>query len=268
MRQLRLRTPLGLALGVALAASVGIIVHQSRQLAGLRRDLGKDQESIRGLEGTLRQREQQAPAPVEVPVPINPDAGALNQRNATIHDLNRELSQANIAARQLQVELMNTQEERDKALQAADEHLRKVQADAQAQLEALQQKLDASEAEAQAARQRNIALDADNARLRSDADEGSARATDLQRLTASLEDVNRHRDTYLTSLLRLYRDVTSQLRGMSGMLDASREQPAAACSSEALAHIQNVVSQADDDLRQLNDLNAQARQIEKKLAKK
>ena len=268
MQRLRLRTPVELALGVAVAASVAVMVHQRRQIADLRRDAAKDQESIRTLQHSVLLREQQAPVPVEVITPVNPDAGALDQRNATIHQLNRELSQANIAARQLQVELTNSQEDHAKELKAAEERFQKVQADGQARQQALQQKLDAVVADAQSARERNIALDAENAKLKSDADEGSARGAELQRLAASLDDLNRRRDTYLTSLSRRYRDVTSQLRGMSSMLDASRDQAAGACSGEAFLRIQNVVSQADDDLRQLSDLNAEARQIEKKLAKK
>ena len=268
MRQLRLRTPLELGLGAALVVSVAIILHQHWQLAASRRDLERDQRSIQTLQATLHECQQQAQIPVEAPPPVTVDGAALAQRNATIHELNRELSQAHIAIRQLQVQLAGSREERDKALQAADERLRKEQADLEGQITAVQQKLDGAEAELQTARQRNIALEASNAKLRDDAGEGSARAAEFQRLTASLEDVNRRRDTYLTSLVRRFRDVTSQLRGMSGMLDASREPSGSACGSEALIRIQNVVSQADDDLRQLNDLNAEARQIEKKLTKK
>jgi chromosome segregation ATPase len=202
---------------------VGVIVHQQRKVSGLRRDVAKDQEAIRTLQHAVLQREQQAPVPVEVITPVNPDAGALDQRNATIHQLNRELSQANIAARQLQVELTNAQEEHATAQKTADERLQKAQAEGEAELAALQQKLDAALADAQAARQRNIALDAENAKLRGDADEGSTRSAELQRLAANLDDLNRRRDTYLTSLSRRYRDVTSQLRGMSSVLDAGRD---------------------------------------------
>jgi hypothetical protein len=52
------------------------------------------------------------------------------------------------------------------------------------------------------------------------------------------------------------------------MLDSSRGPNSSAFSGAALTRIQNAVSLADDDLRQLNDLNAQARQLEEKLVKK
>ncbi len=268
MRYFGLRTPLELALAVALAGSVGIILHEYRQLADSRRSVEENHKSIQALEASLRACRQQGQAAVEVPLPVTIDGAALAQRNTTIHELNRELSEAHIAAHGLQVQLANARDEREKTLQAADEKLRKQQADFESQLRDLQQKSDATETEVQATRERNIALEADNAKLRNDVGEGAARAAEFARLAASLEDINRRRDTYLTSLVRRYRDATSQLRGISGMMDASHEQTASACSTEALIRMQNVVAQADDDLRQLNDLNAQARQIEKKLAKK
>jgi hypothetical protein len=52
------------------------------------------------------------------------------------------------------------------------------------------------------------------------------------------------------------------------MLDSSRDSNSSALSAAALTRIQNAVSLADDDLRQLSELNAQVRQLEKKLVKK
>ncbi len=96
----------------------------------------------------------------------------------------------------------------------------------------------------------------------------SARAAELGRVVADLQELDRRRDAYLTSIARRYHDITSQFRAMSGMLDSSRDPNASALSGAALTRIQNAISLADDDLRQLNELNAQARQLEKKLAKK
>jgi hypothetical protein len=72
----------------------------------------------------------------------------------------------------------------------------------------------------------------------------------------------------ITAIARRYRDITSQFRSMSGMLDSSHDANFGAFSSEALTRIQNAISQSDDDLNQLTELNAQARQLEKKLVKK
>jgi hypothetical protein len=56
---------------------------------------------------------------------------------------------------------------------------------------------------------------------------------------------------------------------MSGMLGSNRDSNTGSpLTDAALTRIQSAVSSADDDLRQLNELSAQARQLEKKLAKK
>jgi hypothetical protein len=83
-----------------------------------------------------------------------------------------------------------------------------------------------------------------------------------------LQDLDSRREAHLTSIMRRYRDITSQFRAMSGTLDSSRDPNSSALSAAALTRIQNATSAADEDLRQLSELNAQARQLEKKLVKK
>ena len=104
--------------------------------------------------------------------------------------------------------------------------------------------------------------------MRSDNSAASARTAEFARVVAQLQDLDNRRDAHLTSILRRYRDITSQFRAMGGMLDSSHEPNSSAFSEAALTRIQNAVSSADDDLRQLSELDAQARELEKKLAKK
>jgi chromosome segregation ATPase len=169
----------------------------------------------------------------------------------------------------LQAQLTNSSEEREKALASANERHQKEQADFESQLDALKQDLESAQAELQASRQRLAALDADNAKLKSDNSVASARAAEFTRVVAQLQDLDSRRDVYLTSIMRRYRDITSQFRAMSGMLGSSRDSnPTSPFSDAALTRIQSAVSSAEDDLRQLTELNAQARQLEQKLAKK
>ena len=107
-----------------------------------------------------------------------------------------------------------------------------------------------------------------NAQLKSSTDEGSTRAAEIGRVITDLQDLNRRRDLNLTSIMRRYRDITSQFRAMSGILDSSHDRSSNSFSGAALLRIQNEISLADNDLQQLNDLNNQARQLEKKLTKK
>jgi len=266
----RLEFALLLTLGVALAASVGIILRQSWRLAALERQQAADLQSLREHREVLRQRElQKTPAEAASPTPPGAyQAAALAKRDVTIERLSRELGEAQANIKELQAQLSNSSDEREKALASANELHQKERADWQSQLDALKQQLDSAQAEAQASRPRLAALEADNAKLKSDISEGSARAAEFGRVVANLQDLDRRRDAYLTSIMRRYRDITSQFRAMSGMLDSSRDPKSSALNDAALTRIQNAVSLADDDLRQLSELNAQARQLEKKLVKK
>lgn len=265
----RLRIALVLTLGVALVASVGMILRQYAQLAACQRQRAADLQSFRELRETLRQPDlQKVPAVAGGRTPVGDNRAAPAQRDVTIERLNRELSEAHADAARLQAQLLSSSDERGTALASANERYRKEQEDWQHQLDALKQELDSADAESQASRQRLADLEAANAKSRSENSEGSARSAEVRRVVASLQDVDRRRDAYLTSIMRRYRDITSQFRAMSGMLDSSREPNSSAFSGAALTRIQNAVFLADDDLRQLNFLNAQARQLEEKLVRK
>ena len=270
MRPGRLRFVLLLALGVALIASLGMILHLSWRLAALERQRAADLQSLRQLEEALRQPElQKTPGAAGGPAPMANYQAAFAKRDATIKQLNRELSEAQANIMGLQAQLLSSSDEREKALASADERHQKEQEDWQSQLDALKQDLESAQAELQASRQRLAALEADNAKLRSDNSTASTRTAEFTRVVAQLQDLNSRRDAYLTSIMRRYRDITGQFRAMSGMLGSSRDSNSTSPFTDAaLTSIQNAVSSADDDLRQLSELNAQARQLEKKLVKK
>jgi chromosome segregation ATPase len=78
-------------------------------------------------------------------------------------------------------------------------------------------------------------------------------------LAAEFADVNRRRENTVTGLQRRYRDVTDQLRALSVRLETNRDNPAAAVAD--ISRLQTAVQSAEDDLRQLNALNAQAQRL-------
>lgn len=262
----RLRIVLVSTVGVALVASVGINLYQFRRLADCRRLRDADLQSLRELRGSVRQSDvPKPPAMAEGPSSASNYRATLAERDTTIERLNSDLSEAHATIAQLQGQLSSSSDERERALASAKEGYQKERDDWQGRLDTLQQKLDSAEAELQASRQRLLNLEAANAKLRSDYSEGSSRAAEFGRVVAGLQDLESRRDAYLTSIMRRYRDITSQFRAMSGMLDSSRDSNSSTFSGAALGRIQNAISLADDDLRQLNELNAQARQLEKKL---
>ena len=70
---------------------------------------------------------------------------------------------------------------------------------------------------------------------------------------------------YLNNILRRYREITEQYHAMAGVLDSRRDREAAPVNNTEISRIQNAISLADEDLKQINALNAQASRLEKKL---
>jgi len=75
-----------------------------------------------------------------------------------------------------------------------------------------------------------------------------------------IEDLNRRREAFLTALLRRYREVSDLYRNFT--LNAqTRETPGAGLQAGDLSRIQTAIQQAEDDLRQLQALNARLAQL-------
>ena len=146
----RLEFALVVIFGVALVASLGIILHLSRRLAALQRQHAADLQSLRELHAALRQPElPQAPAQTESPAPPGAYLATIAKRDATIERLNQELSEARANIQDLQAQLSSSNDEHEKALAGANERHQKEQEDWQSQLDALKQELDSAQAELQ-----------------------------------------------------------------------------------------------------------------------
>ena len=83
-----------------------------------------------------------------------------------------------------------------------------------------------------------------------------------------LDDIARRRDTYLSNLQRKYRDVNDQLRSLSARLDRYRDSNSAPSFSTDLPRLQSLVQGAEEDLRQVQSLNAQAQRLSQRLQPK
>jgi len=80
-----------------------------------------------------------------------------------------------------------------------------------------------------------------------------------------LDNIARRRDSYLSNLLRKYRDVNDQLRSLSAQLDRYRDSNSAAGFAAELPRIQSLVQGAEDDLHQVQSLDAQAQRLTQRL---
>ena len=269
MHHVQKRTVIALALGVAFVASAGWIVHQRRQIRACRRQQTADQQTLHALRDALQQYGlQKVPAAVEGQALVGDYRAVVAKRDKAIGQLTLELSETRANIVGLQEQIKNSNDEHGKALASANESYRKDQGEWQNRLDGLKQELDASQADLQASRQRIAALETNNARLRGESSSNTTHASELSRAAADLQVLDRRREAYITSIMRRYRDITSEFRAMGAMIDSSHDTNPSTISGPALTHIQNTVSQADDDLRQLSQLNDQAHQLESKLARK
>jgi hypothetical protein len=107
-------------------------------------------------------------------------------------------------------------------------------------------------------------LEAANARLKEDAAAGKQSAVLTQQAVSDLESLFRRREMYLNNILRRYKEITEQYRAMSGVRD-SRDGQAAPVSSTEISRIQNTIALAEEDLKQIYALNAQAQRLQRKL---
>lgn len=258
-----------LILGFILGVSLVMILRQSRRIAEYQRHLAADAQSLRLLQEALRQKDmQKLPPAVPEETSAGNDHAGIAKREKVIEDLDRELAESRSTITNLQSQLSASNDQNAKAVANAEEQLQKQQADSQAQLDDLQKKLDAARAESDIIHQRLAVVEADNAQMKTDTTASAARAADVARIIASLQDMDRRREVYLTSILRRYRDITGEFHAMTGMLDTGHDPNSGACGGAALSRIQSAVTSAEDDLRQVSELDARSQKLEKQLLKK
>lgn len=80
-----------------------------------------------------------------------------------------------------------------------------------------------------------------------------------------LDEIARRRDTFLSNLQRKYRDVNDQLRALTVRFEHYRDSNSAPSFSTDLPRLQSLVQSAEEDLRQVQTLNAQAQRLAQKL---
>lgn len=175
---------------------------------------------------------------------------ALGQSSAEVARLQSRVSE-------LQTGIENATEE-NRRLASAAEDLKRSFADANQTIEAIRAELKSNSG-------RMAQVESANAKLKEEASAAGQSATQLKQTASDLEGLFRRREMYLNNILRRYREITEQYRAMSGVLGSRRDREAAPVGGTEIARIQNAIALAEDDLKQIEALNAQASRLEKKL---
>lgn len=229
-------------------------------------------DRVVALENELRQRTASSSAPASVETPHETEPSDANPRVVriptgadptqylkTIDDLReqmqeqaRELSASKDAAARAAAAAETETAERKK-LAAQIEDLRE-------DIQAARRLTDAVQAELKVKSDRLIKAETAERLLQDRATKAEAAANRVAGASREMEDLNRRREAYLTTLLRRYREVGDLYRNFT--LNAqTAEAPGNALQAGDLSRIQNAIQQAEDDLRQLQALNARMAQL-------
>jgi len=260
---------------VVVVAAVAVIwqARVNRQQAARLAQLSTETERLRARVLDLT-RTAAAPAGAPAPVPaaegqsapratkpaINPeDAIAVQRLKLSLADAIASGARLESRADEAEAQVRNLSLENKRLLGS--------EADLKENLAAANQAVDTLQKELKSNRDRVTQVEIAYQKLRDQSGGDAQKIAQLQQLATELQDIHQRREVYLNSILRRYKQITEQYRSMAGVLQAQRTDAPAAGSAD-LARIQDSIAMAEEDLRQLNNLNAQARLIQKKMAGK
>lgn len=261
---------------IVLLAAAGVVVWQvrvNRQQAGRVAQLSAENGQLRRRVADLA-RQAAAPAAAHAVEPAdenqNAPRAARPSRNPedviAIQRLKLSLADANAAIARLESRA-DEAEAQIQNLRVENKRLAASETDLKENLAAANQAVDALEKEVKSSREHVTQVEIAYQKLRDQSGGDARKLTEIQQLAGQLQDINQRREVYLNGILRRYKQITEQYRSMAGVLQSQRTDAPAPASAD-LARIQDSIAMAEEDLRQLNNLNAQARLIQKKMAGK
>jgi len=150
-------------------------------------------------------------------------------------------------------------------LQSDNKRLTTAAGEARDEADSLRRLNEAMDAELKSKAARADSADAQARRAQSETGDVKQQLNLITSTFRELDDIASRRDTYLSNLLRKYRDVNDQLRSLSARLDRYRDTNSAPSFSTDLPRLQSLVQSAEEDLRQVQALDAEARGLSNKL---
>jgi chromosome segregation ATPase len=267
------------AAGIALAA--GAAFWAGRRLAapdssaGLLSKLEADNLDLRqrteqlereaaGLRSRLEERAAEQPPASQAPMPR--DRAAVPETAETARQLavvQQRLAAANTAIGEMRVRVLELETTLER-VNAENKQLQSSGSEMKDRLEATARVVQAMEGELKAKSDRLLQLETAARKTREESAATTQRVNLLASTTRELEELNRRRENHLAGLQRRYRDLTDQYRSLAVRLDTQRDSPVPFVTD--ISRIQTAVQSAEDDLRQLNSLNAQAQRLAQRLA--
>lgn len=236
---------------------------ENRALRAKLDDAARERDALRQAltVGRPVEREQQPHQP-------DPEAVAKAAADArAIVQLGEKLSAAEAVAARLQERVEQLEGE---LKTVADENQRRTQSQQELaeKIGGLNRIIAAMEREAKSRNDRVVQLELTNKRLREENTSATRKSSEATAMASELQELVRRREVFLTSIISRYREVTDLFRSLSAMIENRSRQESSAGSAAELSRIQNSISMAEEDLRQLSSLNAQAIQLQRKISGK
>jgi small-conductance mechanosensitive channel len=198
--------------------------------------------------------------------PRQPKPGENPEDLIAIQRLELSLADANASIARLQSRL-DEAEAKIQDLAVDNKRLAASEADLTPSLATANQTVDVLQKELTGLRDHSTQIEIAYQKLRDQTGTDAQKLAQLQQLAAEMLEIQQRRETYLNSIVRRYKQITEQYRSLAGVLQDQRTGTPEAGSTE-MARIQDAISLAEEDLRQLSNLDAQALRIQKKMAGK
>jgi chromosome segregation ATPase len=222
----------------------------ANDLAELRRQLGLPVPASSGQDQYAQRRRlsEAAEARLEAVRLVGQLRDSLAAANSTIANLQGRIQELEAGTEKLTTD--------NRRLSAAENEVKERLAGTNRIVEAMQ-------AELKGRSDRTTQLDIATRALRAENKTLGDRNRQLAQWHRELEDIDRRREMSLNTLLRRCREAADQFRMLTAKAAGSRD--ALANSGVDLDRLQNVVATAEDELRQLSGLNAQAQRLAHKM---
>jgi chromosome segregation ATPase len=190
--------------------------------------------------------------------PAGKPAAETASRLEALRELGRaqtQLQAAEAAVKELQSRVRDLEQSLEKA-QLETKGLAAAEAELRETLDRSQRLARAIDAELKTKTERILQAETAERVARQEAAAAKAQAARIAPVLRELEEINRRRENYISSVQRRYRELSDQLRAIAVRVETQRDSPGAAAPD--VSQIQLTVQSAEDDLRQIQTLNAQA----------
>ncbi len=258
-----------LAVALVIVAALAVALFQERSQRSVAEQKLQEMSVRVGLS-------QAGPAPVATPAEPPADSASANnparrieksshpplsteyirvieETRAALEGVRKDLSAARNDLEAARTSVAQEKEEREKLTAELTERSES--------LAAAKRVVTATEAELKAKNERMFRLETSEKLVREAAGKAESNSANALRTAQELQDLNRRRELLLASINRRYREVTDQYRTLSLRVQGRAEQLGLDPGAGELSRIQTSVQQAEDEMRQLNGLSAQAAKL-------